>query len=446
MNALTSHDETELISAVKSAVSLVKAGSSPDEAVEKVARDMGFGPGKIKLVCAAYNTGCQTAQFEANKNILDKLASFPLADAENVTAAIYGNHEKTSEVHDIDPSYALPPMWRDRERLTKLASTGPALEKQAAYEPSPEFKLSRAMGDADRAEKAAAESRRASAAALDYLTIKVAELVAYFRQTPAVRLPFETVEKAASVYLGSNVKPLLDDVYVAARLKEARARDHHLSLTGPLNLDAAPFYTLRQCIKLANTISVENAAYTSNMQKAAQAKEAVLVPFGRGPSSNSQEIRDGASSSSETKAAGLLPAAFGGAMGTIFSGSLGAMPKPKSELVDDAVGELESPGHLNELRKIRTTAMLNQMMTDADDPISGYQPDEVLRAFNEISSLTPRLADQPGALRPALRRQLLGKTEPFEAKEMTDIEKGIAGTRAPNLNIMSGGNANSLFG
>lgn len=442
MDALSPNDEGELVGAVKSAVALVKAGSTPDEAVEKVARDKSFGPGKIKLVCAAYNTGCQTAQFEANKNILDKLAEFPLADAENVTRKIYGSHEKTSATHDVDPSYQLPPPWVDADRRIKLAATGPSVEKQAAHTPEPLHVVGRTLGDVQRAKHAAEENRRKSAAAMDYLRVKIAELVDYFRQPQYARLPFETVEKAASVYLGTILNPLLNDIYAKARLKEARAGEDFF-LTGPLNLDAPPFSQLRQCVKLARDINAANAEYDISMQKQAQAQEAVLAPFAQGPCSGPP---GGALLSSPTKEAALLPAALGGAMGTIFTRSLGGMPKPKSELVDDAVGQLESPQHLNELRKIKTQAMLNQMMTDADDPISGYSPDQVLAAFNEISQMTPRLADQPGALRPALRRHLLGKTEPFEAKEMTDIEKGLAGTRMPSTNIMGNGNGNSLLG
>lgn len=100
-------------------------------------------------------------------------------------------------------------------------------------------------------------------------------------------------------------------------------------------------------------------------------------------------------------------------------------------MVQDAWMNLEDPEHENDLRRIRAHALLNQMMTDGDDPISGHDPDKVLAAFNEISSATPRLAENAALLRPVLRKRLEGHQEPFEAKELLDIEKGIAQSKMP---------------
>ena len=47
--------------------------------------------------------------------------------------------------------------------------------------------------------------------------------------------------------------------------------------------------------------------------------------------------------------------------------------------------DLESPDHEDELRKIRSNAMLTAMMTDPDDPISGHDPARVAEAYNEIA-------------------------------------------------------------
>jgi hypothetical protein len=58
-----------------------------------------------------------------------------------------------------------------------------------------------------------------------------------------------------------------------------------------------------------------------------------------------------------------------------------------------------------------------------DEVISGYDPDEVISAYNEISELSPRSSVQPAIIRPLLRKHLTqGAIEPFEAAEMADIE------------------------
>ncbi len=90
------------------------------------------------------------------------------------------------------------------------------------------------------------------------------------------------------------------------------------------------------------------------------------------------------------------------------------------------------------MRKIKAHSMLNSMLTDPDSPISGHDPDDVIGAYNEISQLAPRAAEQPAAVKPLLARRLQGNVQPFEAKEITDIEKGITATRnsTPNTSLL----------
>ncbi len=141
------------------------------------------------------------------------------------------------------------------------------------------------------------------------------------------------------------------------------------------------------------------------------------------------------------KSAFLNTPAAGAAIGTMLARTVGNVPKTKDDLVTDAWLDLEDPEHANELRKIRARAMLTNLMTDPDDPISGHDPETVMNAYNEISTATPRLAENAATLRPALRKRLEGRQEPFEVKEMLDTEKAIAQSRTPtpNTNIMGEG-------
>lgn len=441
MKSPDSRDQDELFSAVKVAISLVDGGMTPDAAIEKVARDSSFGPGKIKLVCNAYNTGRHTAQFAANKSILDKLASFDLADYEKVIQSVYGAHEKTSADTSVDPSYSMSPPWLASRQMSKLAATGAHVEKQAAAAPNPEVVLDRSLLAAQLAKRAVEENRRLLADAQDQLITKVAELARYFRSFPRDRLPFGVVEKTAATYYGPLAVTLLDGVYSNVRSREKRAGDCPLVLDNPIDLNAPPFTIIRDCIKIGQDLGRLRNDFNQATVKAAQAEEAVLVPFVGAGTSQPPPPRTALCCPELDKQAGIMPAAVGATVGSMFARSLGDMPKSRGDMVNDAVDSLESPSHQNELRKIRNMVMLNGMMTDPDDPISGADPNHVLRTFNEISSMTPRLADQPAALRPALRRQLAGKSEPFEAKEMTDIEKGLASIRLPSNNIFD--NANS---
>jgi hypothetical protein len=144
----------------------------------------------------------------------------------------------------------------------------------------------------------------------------------------------------------------------------------------------------------------------------------------------------------------FLGAGLGTAIGSSIGRTMGTVTKTRGDLVDDAWMGLEDPEHENELRKIKAHAMINQLLTDPDDPISGHDPDKVLAAYNEISQAAPRVAENAATLRPALRKRLMGHTEPFESKELLDIEHGLAKTKmpTPNTSILGGDTPDGLLG
>lgn len=442
MKTLEAREEQQLLDAVKEAVDLVESkGLSPTEAITKIARDSSFGPGKIKLVCAAYNTGRQTAQREANTSILDKLAEFPLADSAEVIDSVYhgATDAEKKAATMVDPAYSQPPTWLEDQRRVKVASAAIPVSTLEPYKADPVEALHKAAGSVQRAKQAAEESSRLASKASDTLLHRVAELTTYFRKQAACRLPFATVEKAAGHYFGrAQVTPLMDLVYGRAKLaafREKRAEANDVLQTTPLNLRAEPFSIVSDCIKAAQALNEARTLATKTAAAVGTTRESAFRPFADAGAPTSKETDLWG-----TKAAGILGApVISGMTGAMLERGLGQPVDTKDDMVEDAWLDLEDPQHQNELRKIRAQAMLTGLMTDPDDPISGHDPDEVLNAYNEISQLAPRTADRLGSLKPLLRRRLAGHTEPFEAKELTDIEKGIASTRGstPNSSLLT---------
>ena len=104
----------------------------------------------------------------------------------------------------------------------------------------------------------------------------------------------------------------------------------------------------------------------------------------------------------------------------------GAQPKPTEDLVASSQTELSDPNHQNALREIEAQTMLSDFLNN-DEVLSGFDPDEVLQAYNEVVSLSPHAATQPAVMRPLLRKRLAqGSYEPFEAQQIADIEKSVA--------------------
>lgn len=97
-----------------------------------------------------------------------------------------------------------------------------------------------------------------------------------------------------------------------------------------------------------------------------------------------------------------------------------------AKVQEEALDELFDPAHEAELQKIKIQAMLSEFLT-ADPVISTYDQDDVLAAYNQIVQIAPRAARQPAVMRGLLRKMLQQQDalEPFEAKELVEIEKGI---------------------
>lgn len=439
MQTLDSREEQNLLSAIKRAVDLVDKGTAPDTAITKIAKEEQYTPGKIKLVCAAYNTGRQTAQREENKNILDKFAEFPLACADTVISNIYGKAEKNAaDAGEVDVAYARAPGdWyvdREREKIARMRL--PEIAKAAA--PIPTF--DKVMGQLDHVKQAAAESRRDLSTKSDTMNIKFAALLDYFRQPVKYRESFGTVEKIASMFFDpAHVTPLMDSAYARLDLTEKyvgsfklcgekRASDTTLSSKqGPVDTDAAPYSLIRDCIKAAQDMQSAQDRYQVLGQKAQQLEANVISAYTNKTAEVELDFLEEASIF--VKAAGL----FDPTRGLLTYNQMQQAIRPGNaddDRAQDMMHELDSADHLTAMRKIKTQAMLNQFMTDSEDPISGYDPDRVASAFNEIATIAPRSAEHPGIMGPLLRRRLAGRVEPFEANELVNTETKMRDLRS----------------
>ena len=498
MAEMTTHDEEKLLAATKRAGDLVESGGlSPDAAIEKVAREAKFGPGEIEMLCYAHNTGRQLAQFNKAASVLDKLAEFPLADPAKVIAAVYPAEKAAADrpapaARHLD--YMLPPSWLDAAAapgLEKAALDLPPTPKADPPPPDPKDVMRKRYGDFERVKLAHEQARQDALRAEEAVLWQVAGLTDYF-QEPG-RLPFAVVEKVAGHAFGPAAVTLLTAVHQRLKSREKRAADtpdtiirQHVRLTD------RPFTAIQAAMAAGRELVEKRAAVEQTGAAFAAAKEGVTGPFAAGRAGTAAPARP---TSAEKTAMGLLgwgsevgaiaagdilahkathaepgdaeaahmfddtdaeiaqvrraaagrqkqavlnSPAFGAFLGNSVGRIVGDGPKSKNELIEDEWLDLEDPKHQNEMRKIKAHAMLNGLLTDPDSPISGHDPDEVLSAYNEISSLAPRVAEQPAAIRPILARRLQGNVQPFEAKEVTDIEKGIAATRAstPNTSLL----------
>jgi hypothetical protein len=438
VKTLSKQHEESLIGAVKQAVSYVDGdGMTPDQAIEKVARSNKWNRELIKLAAHAYNTGRQTAQRETSTSLMDKFAAFPLVDPTKVIKKIWPGSVKSAADEALETSvsdeYNAPPAWIGRESPNahlktaefKLVDTPPA-----PLEPDPEQVMKRAYNIHLDHKRTVETARTEAGVAHDRLLQSMGELGDYFRKNAHDRHSFANIEHAVRTYYPASARTLMDYVHQRNGGKEVRAADSPMP-TVRMDRDAAPFTLLDHCMDCAKAVKTAEAEH-ANAQAAMQKQGEALRPFAQTPSplagnQTHSLIPEGAV---ETKQANILGgAALGIATQDMLNRAMADLPEPTAKLREDELLELTDPRHEDELRRIRAQALLSEMMQDP--VIGGHEPHEVFRAYNELSQAAPRLSTQAMSVRPMLRRILQGDVEPFEAKEVTEIEKGLRDIERP---------------
>lgn len=436
MQPLNKSDEQQLLDGVKMAVDLVdNRNMLPDDAMYKVATVMQFSPGFLKAACNAFNTGRQLAQWGANDSVLDKLASFTLADYSAVHDRIWGQKvEKVASVSYFPPIFD---SYEEQARRQLLSMDLTTLEKSAAeveqhplvLEEQASKKIAKNYSDYDYCRRMMEEARREKSANEDRLNLKLHLLENYFRKFAQDRLPLAQVEHTVSICRGTVGKALMEHVS-GQFLKEKRASDHKASWPGfhqEVEWKKEPYTLIDAVIKQAKdyykaAINLQNAEI-----KWAETRETAVSfyqhyvnrPSGLTPYPNLMGEKQGNAS--------LLA----GGLGIGLAKNIGdTVEGEHDKRVERQINKLDSPDHLNELRKIRAQTTLTQLLSDPDNPLSQYDPEEVLSKYNELVQLSPRLADQLGAIGPLLNKQMIGNTEPFEISELLKMEKTLRDTQS----------------
>ncbi len=475
MRTLSKEAEQQVIAAVKQAVDLVdNDGLTPDAAFTKVARAQGWKPTMVKFASHAYNTGRQNAQRESAASSLDKFAEFDLVDPDKVISAIWPSKVKEAEDLGVSAEYTRPPVWlgaqaakAQREKVASLRGDGPTGAtggKGAVGEASPT--VHSAFDRHHRLKRAAAIARTDAAAAYDKLSTNMGRFADYFRKAAMDRQPLAVVDFVARTYHGEKGAALVKWAAGQNRLKEAGyAPGVKLASYPEVDFNIAPWSLIRSCLKLAEVVVEKRATEAAAMTAMEQQAKSELNRFTDEQHTKvSWDLADGHRVQqwhAEENAAAFVPSlkpvpvkeaatepeaapepwsllkignaatSAGIGIGTkeIIEKAFGGGPS-RDDAIEKTWLKLEDPSHDAQLRQIRTQALLADLMND--EVIGGYDPERVTTAYNDISQMAPRAAQQPVAIRSLLRRHLQGNVEPFEAKEIADTETAIKNTEAPS--------------
>jgi hypothetical protein len=422
--------EQRILQATGRTVDLVQTGYDPTAAVVKAASELSLPAGHSRLVARAYNVAKTNQQRELGNTILEKTAEFPLADGDAAEAELFPTSVQTKKAcTDVSIEYFLPPTFLTQKAASEslIQNTKQAAEllgSEVRETPAPErFNSKTAYAKSQQARILYEQVRAETSQAFDQLSSGFSDLQSYFQMAKQADYA-NTIEHAS---LTGNTSALLAMALVrpalAETIKTAKA-------SKAVHSQRQQQYILLESIKSASS---EYAKKLNQLWLQKAALEETLPRIS--PKRLGSESILGAEKTAAGFMSGLLGSTAGSTAGNAVHDAASGSPWVNSEKAyGAAVDAIQDPEHESQLKNIRTQAMLHSLMLH-DPVIKGYNPNEVLNAFNEISQTAPRISDQTLVMQPLLRKRLSqGVLDPFEVSQIMTMDKQQAKPAAGGSN------------
>ena len=456
---LTKASERRIGASLIKVAELIENGDSPDEAIAKIASAEKIPAGHVRLMVRAYNTGRSLEHIRGHDTLEEKAAAFKLASASAVLERMWPTNTKTAAAlyHDaaVSDDYSKSPDgWLTRRKHARVApmtkSAASTLEPYPTYPPREAIKIARELQDLRRDASAARQTATGAAYAVVSTIDKVAE---YFRTPYGV--PFTVAQHNASIALGPRVNKLMQkvatDKTVYKRYKDEILVKRAKVLDHPVDWNAAPYTLIKAALDAVDAFADAQAKLGVAEKEGTDKRTALLRPFAvertgdtilgsvwREKSAALINVDVDATSKQEDGGWKGLGMGLGAGMGSKLTGMTADAvksfaPAGNEELVQKSLGKLSDPEHEDKLRAIRTQGMMHELM--AGDPIiSGYQPQQVLRAYNHLSEIAPR-AMQTRVMAQAMLRQYLeqaGAMNQFDVGQLGQFNETLTNRDMPD--------------
>lgn len=437
MSKLSKQAEQRLTEALEKVATLVADGESPNDAIVKVASDAGIPAGHVNLMVTAFNTGRTETQRKIGQDIFEKAAEFDIADAEEILNRMYPKEIKSaSEIREataVSEEYSAPPTWhRDYvKKATFNQDLPPLTDKVEPLPTDKSFAMKKAFCRAQDM-KREIENKRAEVSNLqDALIDSITKLGEYFKQ-PGCE-PYLGV-KGNLVRLFDKKASALFNMLETRNTRLVKQAGDGREFYSLVDFSKEPYALFRKCLNQAETLIEKQASFNKFEKEAVAAVEDSILPF-----AESQDYRQtsGVLASVEKKAAGVFGMLNPFNPSGIMSGYESATDKlnkaigseiaesqifSRQRALSKALTELEDPKHKGKLRNLQASSLLTNLMAN-DDVISGYDPEEVLGHYNELSQIAPRASLHEGIMRAMLRKRLSGGSSAIDPYEIGEILK-----------------------
>lgn len=432
---MTRKKEADLVSGVESMINLVNSGATPTEALQKVASTKGLGEEYIRRVGEAYNQS-RTLYELGTRDGASRLGTWEMADINKVASVLapkqdnmlFGSHlQKAASSADYISSWGKvrnngrlsETLGRGHTKAAELSEPGQLggnLPNPKKEEPKVEKKPAVASKDPRFLELSSAEEKVSQC---------LSDAVYHLRTGYLQGRPFHEIEKAAHKKWGKNADAIMESLYAMSHAKSAGQRRALSAELDPssvtlTDLIAPTFASVERLVGAA--VDMHKRAGSLGVKPMAN-----RLPAEKRAEDNSGLIDSVSSPTKKIQGTAL------GLADKVVGPEDQVRDKAKStyrEELGKNVLKLEDPDFKNEAQAIDAKYTLADLMSN-DDIIKGYQPDEVLEAFNDISEVAPEAARSGVIMRDLLRRHLTqGGLQAMDVNQAITVNKNLSSDRS----------------
>lgn len=428
MKLMDQKSEARLIKASEDVIENVNRGTSPTEALIKVAQSFGFGPEEIRRVGEVYNTS-RTMQHLKTAQGDDRHSTVPLIAVDDAVDRVFKPENESIKAASAGAESVSGVNYFDQEKKAhNLQSLRAELgqEKQASqHQESPMVKKARLSISRRKVEQYRELAKRAAA---DFEK----EVMGAREQLRSSGTPFHELEigvRARHEKVGKELSEMLWTLCKSARLGHRRATPSEIDASRytMMDLNTGGHATIERLVKKSLEFQGRAKQYAQAMvdhqqldpEEEGQRKEAAAkpTPFG----------------STETESLAnkyFTKKAIGESVGKIYNSVKKHLGTDVSEEYErallEASNKFQDPDFRQSMKQINVQTMLNDFLSN-DPVISEYEPEEVTDYFNQLAQVAPDVADKPAVMRGLLRRSLQqGSIDVFEAGQVASISGDIA--------------------
>lgn len=396
--------------ALDSSIALVKKGSAPTEALQKVAKELDLNKEYIQRTGEALNVALTYNHFKTGSNKAD---TFPIADIPLVIKSAFSTPkvEKKasvvqSDLHNINFNRRLTNPQIKAASASVVAKN--KIDDYSTFETSFKGQYKIASNYISRIEKELEEMEVEKITKRAYLEAAFNALTKEFKKTAHARIPFHEFESKTFAVHGESALPYVDLIYKSAELTEERGALEIKKLAE--EGEERPFQIFSSLLKCAKDINALNVELEDARKFVGAAKvtfkQAGLKLHARERDSAVAECNELADKiaeqlEKEAKSQDLLS--------YLFNSYADAKKGAKSSTFKNT----------NIDNRERTTLVQELIMTD---PILAHQdPKKILTAYSQILRLAPHLAKEKEVVRSLLRELTATQSlAPTEANQLVE--------------------------